>query len=348
MVYFDINKNIRKNGLADPQDHILLGISGGSDSIAMLHLFVNLPKDKKPLLGVAHLNHGIRGKLADRDEKLVNICAEKYGLRFYTRKVDVPALAKRHKLSIEDAARIARYEYFRKLCSEHGFNKIALAHTLDDNTETILMKLLRGTGLKGLCGIPETRPIFATQTRLPAEAAPSEGGRTRNSLTRQLSNKVTIIRPLLSCSKSQLRSYCKQHRLLWHEDHTNKQADHLRNKIRNNIIPALRKINPNLDVTLSAMGTVLKEEDRYLDELAADHLKPLTQKRTASGIRLDTKTLLTLPLALQRRMLRLAMEQVQGSLQDVYLPFIENFLENKLTTITLDEQGHLRVSKERL
>jgi len=316
-----ILEDILSSGLIAQRDRVLLAVSGGSDSMAMLHIFTQLQKELEVTLAVAHLNHSIRGKRADRDSHLVKKTAEHYGLTCHIKKADVPQLAKTKKLSLEDAARIARYTFFQELCQKHGYNKLALAHTSNDNTETIIMKLLRGTGLKGLRGIAPTRP---------------------------LTKGTVLVRPLLSFSKQDLYNYCRSHKLKWHEDQTNTCTDHVRNDIRKNIMPKLFKMNPNLDQTLLGMGTVLKAEDTYLDEAATDILNKVIQKSADNGIRLDIKQLKTSPLAIQRRVIRLAMEKVQGDLQDIYLPFIENFLDNNLTTITCDKTGSLKVSKERL
>ncbi len=302
-------------------DKVLLGVSGGSDSMAMLHIFQTLSRTVPFTCAVAHLHHGIRGRHADKDRELVQRVAEMYGIPCHIKEVDVPALARTGKMSLEDAARRSRYAFFEQLCAGHGYTKVALAHTLNDSTETVLMKLLRGTGLKGLCGIARSRPLKAG---------------------------TDIIRPLLSFTKKDLLTYCREQRIPWHEDRTNTDTDLLRNDLRRNVLPRLRKLNPNLDNTLASMADVLSEEDRYMDDIARRTFEAVMQKRTANGVRLDIRELLSFPKAVQRRTVRLALELVQGDLQDIYLPFIENFLDNGLTTITHDRSGKLKVSKERL
>ncbi|MBU0580299.1 MAG: tRNA lysidine(34) synthetase TilS, partial [Candidatus Margulisbacteria bacterium] len=292
MLYKKFSEIITKNKLFSTHDKILLGVSGGSDSIALLHLFLKLTKDMNLYLSIAHLNHGIRGFRATQDEKFVAALAKKYHLPYFSREVDVPNNAKANRLSLEDAARQARLIFFQDLCLQNGFTKVCLAHTSDDQMETIIMNFLRGSGLKGLTGMPLKRSLLA---------------------------RVELVRPLLSFSKKELRAFCQKQGIKWREDHTNKQIDQTRNKIRNIILPKLGKINPSLENTLAKMAEVVKEENQYLEEIASKILQEIIQKQTANGIRLDTKKLLTYHAALQRRVVRLAIEQVQGHLQDVYL-----------------------------
>ncbi|MFC1517829.1 tRNA lysidine(34) synthetase TilS [Candidatus Margulisiibacteriota bacterium] len=303
------------------KDGILLGVSGGCDSITMLDLFLKIKDEMNISLGIAHLNHGLRGKKADHDEKYVADLAEKNDLAFYNKKVDVKALAKEQALSLEDAARRARYDFFKTICTKQKLNKIALAHTQDDQTETILLNISRGTGLSGLTGMPQRR---------------------------KLTDSIEIVRPLLDFTKADLQKYCKANKLTWREDHTNNDLDLSRNRIRKEIIPKLKKLNPNLNSTFQKMSEVVAKEDEYLEKKAEEIFPSLVQKQVNNGIRLDTGSLLKHPLSLQRRVVRKALEQVQGHLTDVYLPYIENFLNNCLTTIKLDSKGKLHVSKERL
>ncbi len=319
--FFMITLPTYNKELLAAHDKIILGVSGGCDSMALLHILYTISKTLPLSLAVAHVNHSLRGKASDKDELFVKKQAERLQLPFFSQKVDIKKLARAKKLSLEDAARISRYTFFQELAKTLVFNKIALAHTLDDQAETIIMKLVRGAGTRGLGGIPELR---------------------------YLSPVLSIIRPLLGAKKAELKKYCSANKLTWREDLSNKQTDFLRNKVRINILPGLRRLNPNILETLNSMSTTIKEEDRYLDELANNALAKVIQKAVSQGIRIDQKTLNTYPIALQRRIVRLALERVQGSPQDIYLPFVENFLDNKLTTIQVDDRGKLHVSKDRL
>ncbi|HKQ32752.1 MAG TPA: tRNA lysidine(34) synthetase TilS, partial [Thermodesulfobacteriota bacterium] len=162
-----VKKTIEKYNMLLPGERAVVGVSGGADSIGLLHALLEL-KEYKPELIVAHLNHGIRGREAERDAVFVKRKAESLGLSFEIGKADVPGYKKEKKLSLEDAARTLRYEFFEKTRSKFGADKIATAHTLDDQAETVLMRLMRGSGMRGLSGIPPVsrdviiRPLIET------------------------------------------------------------------------------------------------------------------------------------------------------------------------------------------
>jgi tRNA(Ile)-lysidine synthase len=321
MLINELLEELKNTKLIIKNDRLLLGLSGGSDSIALLFILKKLQTKIGFSLGLAHLNHALRGFASDKDERFVRKLAEKYQLPVFTKKVNIKEFAKEQRLSLEDGARRSRYDFFIDTANKNKFNKVALAHTQDDQVETVLLKLLRGSGLTGLCGMPQVRP---------------------------LSENLKIIRPLLNLTKNELLTYCRENKLKWREDRSNQSSDFTRNRLRNKIIPLLKKINPGLNNTFIKMTTVLKEDDNFLTEKTVKLFKQVLQKRTPEGLRLDIKTLLKEPLTLQRRVVRYALELVQGDLTDVYLPFIDNFLENKLTTVKLGKNGKLHVSKEKL
>lgn len=219
---------------------ILLGLSGGADSTALLHMLSLYAKKGGARLYAAHLNHGIRGKEADRDERFCKELAASLGVEFFSRRVNIPLIASETGESIETAARRVRYEYFASLMKEHGINILATAHNADDNLETILFNLSRGAGLNGLCGIPECRPC--------------EGG--------------TVIRPILGMEKREILEYCVANGLSYVTDSTNTDTDYTRNKIRGEIIPILRQINTGAVKNAYRTSCILKEDSLCLESLA--------------------------------------------------------------------------------
>lgn len=201
---------IKDNKLLNFGDSVICAVSGGADSVCMLHILTELKEELSLKLYVAHLNHCLRGKDADRDEKFVENLSKCYGLPFYSKKVDVNALSQNLKLSCEEAGRKARYDFFNELKSTLKADKIATAHNADDNIETVLMRLVRGTDLKGLSGIPTF-------------------------------NDLDVIRPVLCLKRQEIEEYIKCKGLDFVTDKTNFENDFSRNKMRNIVIPALKK-----------------------------------------------------------------------------------------------------------
>ncbi len=217
-------------------DKIVVGVSGGPDSISLLHLLVKYKEKFGIDIVVCHINHLIREDSTD-DEKYVENYCEKNGIKFYTKRIDVENFAKENKLSVEDAGRRIRYEFFEEIKEKENANKIAIAHNKNDNAETILLNLIRGTGSKGLEGI---RPI---------------------------DEKRGIIRPLINLEKKDILSFCDKEKLDPRIDSTNSQNIYRRNKIRNDILPKLSEINPNIVDTLVRTSEIIYEENKFLDEV---------------------------------------------------------------------------------
>ena len=198
-----------------PQSSILVGFSGGADSTALLHLLKKYAELTGAKLYAAHINHCIRGEEADRDEAFCKSFAQELGVTFFSLRTDVPKIAEQTGESVETAARRVRYEYFDSLMSENNIHILATAHNADDNLETILFNIARGTGLSGLCGIPNIRPC---------------------------ANGV-VVRPIINMEKREILNYCEQNSLKFVTDSTNVDTDYTRNKIRAQIIPVMREVN---------------------------------------------------------------------------------------------------------
>ncbi len=233
---------------------VLLALSGGADSRALLDMLAKYCKESGTPLSVAHVNHMIRGKDAERDRDFCRGLAEKYSLPFYLLEADVPALAKANRRGLEEEARAVRYEFFERVMRENDIPILATAHNATDNAETVIFNLARGSGLHGLCGIPPTRKFG--------------GG--------------LIVRPLLKLSKDEILAYCRDNSLEYVTDSTNSDVAYSRNRIRNNILPELREINENAISNISRACEFLRADDTFIASAAKDFLISLEDRHSVT------------------------------------------------------------------
>ncbi len=262
-------------------DRVGVAVSGGADSVALLRLLLELRAELGLVLSVVHFNHKIRGEAADADEQFVRELAARFELPFLSRSGDAPALARVRSLSLETAARELRYGYFRELLGQGGLDKIATAHTLDDQAETVLMRLVRGAWTTGLAGI---------YPQLAAAEQPTKH------------TAGQIVRPLLSIPRSALEAYLGELGQPWRQDATNQDIHHLRNRVRHLLLPLLqREFNPAIKRVLAETAEIARAEEEFW-----------SQSIRSSGnleARLRPDLLRQVPLALRRRMVRYAAEE---------------------------------------
>jgi len=231
----------------DRSEPILVAFSGGADSSALLHILCRYSKLSGAKIFAAHVNHGIRGDEADRDEKFCKELCDSLGVEIFVLRADVPSIAKERKESIETAARLVRYEFFERVMKENGIRILATAHNANDNLETLIFNISRGSGLSGLCGIPSTRPMGST----------------------------TVIRPMLAMQKSEIIKYCQEHSLNFVTDSTNTDTDYTRNLIRAEIIPVMQKINSGALRNAERMCQNLREDSLCLENMAEGFINEL-------------------------------------------------------------------------
>ena len=234
---------IRKNKLLKKNDSVVLGVSGGADSICMLTILDELRDRLGISLYVLHINHQIRGEEADEDAAFVKSFCTKLKVPHRVISVDVPCIAKEHGFSVEEAGRMVRYDEFSKYAYEVGASKIAVAHNSNDNAETVLMNLARGTGIKGLGGIAPKRPLNEDE----------KGG-------------VEVIRPLLCLSRKEIEEYLKENEINYREDSTNDSTDYTRNKIRLEVMPLLENINDNAMQNITNASNELASTSEYIEK----------------------------------------------------------------------------------
>ncbi len=223
-----------------PKDSaILVGFSGGADSTALLHMLKTYANANGVPLYAAHINHSIRGEEADRDENFCRSLAERLGVVFYSIKIDVPQIAIESGESIETAARRVRYEFFDSLMKKHNIPILATAHNADDNLETIIFNIARGSGLSGISGIPQSRRC----------------------------NAGMVVRPILGMEKKDIINYCSENGLEFVTDSTNLETEYTRNKIRSVIIPVMRQINDGAVTNAYRMSKTLKDDSLFIESM---------------------------------------------------------------------------------
>ena len=265
-----VDEALTKFGLIAEGDSVLVGVSGGPDSVALLHLLLDRAPGLSLHLGVAHLNHQLRDG-ADRDEEFVRQLAAALGLPFHGQRADVRAWQARHRLSLEEAARQVRYAFFEEVCAANGYAKIALGHHADDNAETLLLHLLRGSGRLGLSGIPAIRA------------------------------GVTI-RPLIFATRADIADYLRTRKIPYVSDPTNTDAAFLRNRIRHRLIPDLeRDYHPGMRAILSRTALILRAEEEWLESLVESMYRSLLTADGEGRVALSAPALGRLPLAAVRR-----------------------------------------------
>ena len=272
----------------DKATPILAGFSGGADSTAMLCMLSIYGKSTGAVIYAAHINHGIRGAEADRDESFCRSFCDSLGIELFVLRADVPKIAKETGESIETAARNVRYEFFEKVMKENDIPLLATAHNANDNLETLLFNLARGTSLSGMCGIPETRPC-------------GEG---------------TVIRPILRMQKSDIIEFCNANGLDFVTDSTNSDTDYTRNKIRAEIIPALLEINSGAVKNAARLSKTLTA-----DSLCLESMKNMFLEGLSDGYSVETEKLNGSPDAIVNRALLSLYSHISGgeSLEAVHV-----------------------------
>jgi len=276
---------IGKHDLLQAGDRVGVAVSGGLDSVALLRLFLELRRERGIVLSVVHFNHKLRGDESDADEAFVAQLARKYKLDFHCKSADVRGHARTKKLSLETAARDLRYEHFRQLLTAGALDRIATAHTLDDQAETVLLRVVRGAGTRGIAGIYPKLLVNG-----PEGAA--------------------IIRPLLNVTRSELEGYLGELGQSWREDTTNRDVRHTRNRVRHAVLPQIEKeLNPSVRERLAEMAEIARAEEEFWEQKVAQVL-PDMLKRNANSVVLKFDAFLKFPIALQRRVIRAAAESI--------------------------------------
>jgi tRNA(Ile)-lysidine synthase len=289
-----VRQTIREFGMLAPGDHILVAVSGGADSSALVHSLLKLVSEFRLSLTIAHLNHRIRGVEGDADAEFVRQMSLNLGLPFVTEVIEVKQQALASKQNLEELARNLRYDFLRRTATQVGATRIAVGHNLNDQAETVLFRFFRGSGIEGLSAI---HPVV----------------------------DELIIRPLIGCSRDLIQDYLRQRNIRYCEDSTNKDLRYARNRIRK-LLPYIQaRFNPQLLHTLSREAELARETWAFMESQASAAYRTL-RSETDEGISINIPMILEFPPALQKHILRHALKECLGSLRGVGFVHIRNLL----------------------
>ena len=286
-------KTIYENNMFDEGDRVVVAVSGGPDSMCLLHILNSIKAELGIDLVAAHINHGMRGAASDADEEYVKEFCEKIELPFYSIKVDLNKISKESGMSCEEAGREVRYDFFNKIKTKVGAKKIALAHNANDQAETMLMRLMRGTGIHGLVGIRAVRDAI-------------------------------YVRPILHIDRSEIEQYCEEHNLNARIDKTNLESIYTRNKIRLELIPYIKEnFNGDIVASLNRLSDTLKNDSDYLDKCAEEKFKQYCYEDSLDKALVIGKEAFLEQEAMLTRIIRRAILWVKGNLLNLEKQHIE-------------------------
>ena len=278
MLKEEVLKTIETYNLIEKNDKIVIGVSGGPDSICLLHVLYGLKERLGIEIVVAHVNHMLRD-VADLETEYVQNFCKKLGIEFYVKKADILEISKTQKKGTEEVGRQVRYDFFDEVAKKTNSNKIATAHNSNDRAETVILNILRGSGLSGLKGIEPIRD-----------------------------NKY--IRPLINTDRQDIENYCNDNKLEPKYDKTNNENIYTRNKVRNTVIPYIKKeFNPNIIKTINRLSSLATEENEYLQAITKQEFENLLIEKTENII-LDLHKFNSLNLVIKRRLILYTINEV--------------------------------------
>lgn len=311
-----VMRTVKHFGMFETGDKVLMGVSGGPDSMALMHILHALAPLNGLELGVAHLNHGLRPQVDESEAAFVHCQAQKYGLAYYAETATIDC----HSGSLEERAREARYAFYKRISDAQGYNKIALGHQADDNAEAVLLHLLRGSGSRGLAGIP---PVRAHR----------------------------FVRPLIHLRRKEILAYLEMQRIPFVLDSTNTDQRFTRNRIRHHLLPLLeRDYNPNLVNVLNRLADLCRDEELWLENLLQPLLERLCIQSDHRALELSAEVLDQVPRAAQRRLLREALRRWQGDLRRIsadHVDALRGLITSRRQGSSLDLPGALRARRTR-
>jgi tRNA(Ile)-lysidine synthase len=296
---------IQRYSLIPRKELVVVGVSGGADSVCLLHVLAKWQKGLGIKLHVAHLNHQLRGAESEADAEYVSNLAGSLGIPITVDSQNVAAYRAERNCSIEEAARELRYAFLARVAREVGAHRIATGHTRDDQVETILMHILRGTGITGLCGLAPCSPIPSRSCQLSAVGC-----------------HLLAIRPLLDITREETASYCQKHQLEPRIDSSNLSPSFFRNRLRLHLLPLLRQYNPSIDQALLRLADIAKEDNAFIEQQASGLWEEVARQEN-NAIYLNKKQMASLPIALQRHLLRVAVTKLAGDVRDIEASHIE-------------------------
>lgn len=303
-----VKETILKYNMLKNRNSVTVALSGGADSVALTHILYKLKDELSFDLYAAHLNHGIRGKDADRDAEFVKTFCKELNIPLFFEKVDIPRVAEKYGDSIETVARNVRYEFLTRV----SVGVIATAHTASDNLETVIFNEIRGAGLKGVCGIPPIRD--------------------------------NIIRPLINCTREDVEEYCKQNNLEFCTDKTNFCDEYSRNNIRLNVVPVLKKINRNAERNILRMCETVRSDEEFLESVSKEEYKNTATDR---GLDTEKLNLLHTAIK-NRVIKKFLTEKTATAPENRHIFEISELSGGKLKSVNLKNDFIARIDKNQL
>ncbi|KNF07820.1 tRNA(Ile)-lysidine synthase TilS [Gottschalkia purinilytica] len=298
-----VKNTIIQYNLIEKDDNIIIGVSGGHDSMTLLYVLMDLSSSINFKIHVAHVNHGVRGEDADEDEKYVKKVCSDFNIPFYSKKVNMDEYAKKYKLTKEEAGREIRYSFFREILNRFKKGKIAVAHNKNDQAETLIMRFIRGTGIDGLRGMEY--------------------------------KNGDIIRPLLDVGREEIEKYCEENNIEPRIDRTNFETIYGRNKVRLELIPYIVE-NFNLGIidTLSRTSKIMKNDSDFLISYTKKCYEDIVIMEDELSIHINNEKFLKLHNAIRNRVLRYSLEKINGNLQGIEEKHIKDIIKlaNSKTT----------------
>ncbi len=280
-----VARNVKENNLIAPGQTVVVSVSGGADSVSLLHVLSRLSQSARFQIHVASLDHGIRGEAAARDVQHVREIATRSGLPFTAGSANAPTFAKREGIGLEEAARRVRYDFLAKLALRHDAACVAVGHHALDQIETILMRIIRGSGIKGLRGMRISSPM-------------------------PYHEELTLVRPLLNVTRGEILAYCVENRLEYRHDSSNDDTVHLRNFIRHQIVPPLLDRYPHLPKSFERLAAVADADHDYMESRFKSDVLPLVELQ-AGVWRISRSDYQSCHVAMRRRLLREAFRCLQ-------------------------------------
>ncbi len=309
---------VRNRAIIPRGARVLVAVSGGADSVCLLHLLKEFQEDWDLSIHVVHVEHGLRGEESERDARFVEEMAERLSLPFHLARVDVTGLAHRAALSVQEAARSLRYGFFDEARRLVGADLLATAHTADDQAEELLIRLIRGSGLPGLSGI----------------AAERDGW---------------IVRPLLACTRDDIVSYLLERGIPWVEDSSNSKSVYLRNRVRAELLPLIKKrFNPSFHLGAERITRVLADEDDYLEDGARRVFEDACVEKREGGCILELKCFRKAHPAIRRRVCRRAIQEaglMSGSIRSVHIETFDRIVTGEAPGAWMPLPGGGRVER---
>lgn len=316
--YSRVKETIDKYKMVNKGQTVLVGLSGGADSVALLEVLHHFSLEYQSPIVIAHLNHCLRGEASDLDQELAIALAEKYNCEIVVESADVKRYCSEMKLSLEDGARQLRYNFFERVAREKKANRIAVAHHQDDNIETFLMRVIRGSGVKGLSGIPYIRSLA----------------------------EFLIVRPFLDVSRKDIEQFVADKKLQYREDASNKQNDMTRNKVRNILIPMLEEdYNPSLKKSILGEISALSAVNDFIQLKTQINFKKAVTKVSAGEYNIVCKNIKALPYALQLEIIRKALFKFSDNVRRQHIMAVYDLINKKDSGKKLDLDGSLSAIK---